>query len=79
MLIFQLLKAFSFILDKFTFEILVEQCITLTIKNSNISSANSFGFDNAMSSKSLTYIKNNKGFRIEPSGTPWFTCAHEEF
>ena len=71
--------AHSPIFFKSLFRSVFEASIFLTTEKSEVLSANNLGFDAKFSDKSLIQIKNNRGPRIEPWGTPASTLAHEEY
>ena len=48
------------------------------MKKREVSSAKSLVLEDKRSAKSLIYIKNNNGPRMEPRGTPAVTLVHEE-
>ena len=56
-------------------DVWVSWCIT---ENKDVSSAKSFALDERPSLRSLMQIKNNKGPRMEPWGTPVLTFFHVE-
>ena len=49
-----------------------------TTENNEVSSANSFAFDDKPTAKSFMYIKKSSGPSMEPWGTPALTSAQEE-
>ena len=70
--------AHSFILKRSLFNRLAQSLILGTTENSNESSAKSLTFEFKPLGKSLMQIKNSKGPRIDPWGTPTLTSAHYE-
>ena len=51
---------------------------SLTIEKRDVSSAKSFALDFNSSGKSLMYIRNSSGPKIDPWGTPAKTGLHED-
>ena len=50
----------------------------MTIKNSDLLSVHRFEVDNRLTGKSLAYVKNHNGSKIDAWKIPGFTCAHED-
>ena len=71
-------RVHSFISERLLFNRLAESVIILTAENSGVSSAKSLTLELKPLDKSLIQIKNSKGPRIDPWGTPALTFAHEE-
>ena len=63
-------KAHSLTLFKSQFKSQEDAAVSQTTGNSEVSLANSFRFVDRLSGKSLIYIRNSNGPRIEPSETP---------
>ena len=61
-----------------SFNSFAEASTLKTAENSEVSSAKSFAFNYKSFVKSFIYIKNKSGPKIDPSGTPALTLAHEE-
>ena len=66
------------IFSRSSLRLLTEVLVSLTTENREMSSENSLHSLLRPSDKSLIYIKNNKGPRIHPWGTPALTSAQEE-
>ena len=63
-------KAQSLIFIKSRFKSFAVEFKFSTTKNSEVTSANNFGFEVKPSDKSLIKIRENNGPRIDPWGTP---------
>ena len=66
------------ILDKFSLRDSNEELKNGTTEKLEVSSTKSLTFEVSLSGKSLIWIKNNKGPKIEPWGIPVLSCDHFE-
>ena len=71
-------KAHCFILERSLLSSKVVITETWITEKREISSAKSLVLEDKPSDKSLIYIKNNNGPRMEPWGTPALTLVHKE-
>ena len=72
-------KAQLFSLFKSWFNLLADKCLSFITEKSDVSFANSLGFEIKLPGKSFIYIKKSSGPRNEPWGTPASIFAHFEW
>ena len=71
-------NAQSWTLSRSSFNSFTEASTLKTAENNEVSSAKSFAPDEKSSVKSLIYIENRGGIKIDPWGTPALISAHEK-
>ena len=72
-------NAHLFIFFRSSFKFFADKVISWTTEKKEASSANSLGFETKLSERSLINIKEKRGTRIDPWGTPALTLTHEEY